>query len=139
LTKQQIPRKEFKSLKQESTSLANMLAGITHSRLIALAIDPLFPTNILAGTRGDAILKNYDGGQRWVSRQTDLPEVTISSLVHQLTFAPGTSRHVFSATSLSVFESNDGWQQSQSSQTIYFWSLCLETSAKEVFGECDKR
>jgi len=86
----------------------NMSAGMTHSRVIALAIDPLFPANILAGTKGDGVFKSYDGGQRWVSRRTGLHEVTISSVVHQLVFAPGSSSHVFAATSLGVFESNDG-------------------------------
>ncbi len=86
----------------------NMSAGMTHSRVITLAIDPLFPANILAGTKGDAVYKSYDGGQRWVSRRTGLHEVTISSVVHQVVFAPGSSNHVFAATSLGVFESNDG-------------------------------
>jgi len=86
----------------------NMSLGMTHSRVITLAIDPLFPANILAGTKGDAVYKSYDGGQRWVSRQTGLQEVTITSVVHQLVFAPGSSSHVFAATSLGVFESNDG-------------------------------
>jgi photosystem II stability/assembly factor-like uncharacterized protein len=90
------------------THWENMSAGMSHSRVIALAIDPLFPANILAGTKGDAVFKSYDGGQRWVSRQTGLHEVTISSVVHQLVFAPGSSSHVFAATSLGVFESNDG-------------------------------
>ncbi len=86
----------------------NMSSGMTHSRVIALAIDPLFPANILAGTKGDAVYKSYDGGQRWVSRRTGLHDVTISSVVHQLVFAPGSSNHVFAATSLGVFESQDG-------------------------------
>jgi photosystem II stability/assembly factor-like uncharacterized protein len=86
----------------------NMSAGMTHSRVIALAIDPLFPANIVAGTKGDAVYKSYDGGQRWVSRRTGLDDVTISSVVHQLVYAPGSSNHLFAATSLGVFESEDG-------------------------------
>jgi photosystem II stability/assembly factor-like uncharacterized protein len=86
----------------------NMSAGMTHSRVIALAIDPLFPANVVAGTKGDAVYKSYDGGQRWVSRRTGLDDVTISSVVHQLVFAPGSSNHLFAATSLGVFESEDG-------------------------------
>ncbi len=92
----------------------NMSSGMTHSRVIALAIDPLFPANVLAGTKGDAVFKSYDGGQRWVSRRTGLHDVTISSVVHQLVYAPGSSSHVFAATSLGVFESEDGgetWQK----------------------------
>ncbi len=89
-------------------SWEKMSAGMTHSRVIALAIDPLFPANILAGTKGDAVFKSYDGGQRWVSRRTGLHDATISSVVHQIVFAPGSSNHVFAATSLGVFESEDG-------------------------------
>lgn len=86
----------------------NMSAGMTHSRVIALAIDPLFPANIIAGTKGDAVYKSYDGGQRWISQRTGLHQVTISSVVHQVVFSPGSSSHVFAATSVGVFESNDG-------------------------------
>lgn len=92
----------------------NMSSGMTHSRVIALAIDPLFPANVLAGTKGDAVFKSYDGGQRWTSRRTGLHDVTISSVVHQLVYAPGSSSHVYAATSLGVFESEDGgetWQK----------------------------
>ena len=86
----------------------NMSQGMTHSRVIALAIDPLFPANILAGTKGDAVFKSFDGGQRWVSRRTGLDDVTISSVVHQIVFSPGSSNHIFAATSLGVFETEDG-------------------------------
>ena len=94
--------------RDEGRTWQNVSAGMTHSRVIALAIDPLFPANIVAGTKGDAVFKSYDGGQRWVSRRTGLDDVTISSVVHQLVFAPGSSSHVFAATSLGVFESEDG-------------------------------
>ena len=86
----------------------NMSQGMTYSRVIALAIDPLFPANILAGTKGDAVFKSFDGGQRWISRRTGLDDVTISSVVHQIVFSPGSSNHIFAATSLGVFETEDG-------------------------------
>jgi photosystem II stability/assembly factor-like uncharacterized protein len=94
--------------RDEGRTWQNMSSGMTHSRVITLAIDPLFPANIVAGTKGDAVFKSYDGGQRWVSRRTGLDDVTISSVVHQLVFAPGSSHHLFAATSLGVFESEDG-------------------------------
>jgi photosystem II stability/assembly factor-like uncharacterized protein len=94
--------------RDEGRTWQNMSAGMTHSRVITLAIDPLFPSNIVAGTKGDAVFKSYDGGQRWVSRRTGLDDVTISSVVHQLVFAPGSSSHIFAASSLGVFESEDG-------------------------------
>ena len=110
------------------TQWENMSTSMTHSRVIALAIDPLFPANILAGTKGDAVYKSYDGGQRWVSRRTGLHEVTISSVVHELVFAPGSSSHVWAATSLGVFESNDGgetWRKRMKGMTEVLMVISL--------------
>lgn len=119
--------------RDEGRTWQNMSPGMTHSRVIALAIDPLFPANIVAGTKGDAVYKSYDGGQRWVSRRTGLDDVTISSVVHQLVFAPGSSAHIFAATSLGVFESDDGGET---------WSKRME-GMKEVLMvvalDCDPR
>lgn len=95
----------------------NMSQGMTHSRVISLAVDPLFPANVVAGTKGDAVFKSFDGGQRWVSRRNGLDDVTISSVVHQVVFAPGSSHHIFAATSLGVFESEDGGE---------FWAKRME-------------
>ena len=85
----------------------NISQGMTHSRVISLAIDPLFPANIFAGTKGDAVYKSYNGGQSWASKRAGLDDVTISSVVHQLVFAPGSSEHIFAATSMGVFETED--------------------------------
>lgn len=85
----------------------NMSRGMSHSRVIALAIDPLLPANIYAGTKGDAVHKSFDGGQRWTPKRTGLDDITISSVVHQLVFVPVDSTHLFAATSMGVFESQD--------------------------------
>src|SRR3989449_5774853 len=42
-----------------------------------------------AGTKGDAVYKSYDGGQRWVSQRTGLDDVTVTSVVNQIVFDPG--------------------------------------------------
>ena len=86
----------------------NISQGMTHSRVISLAIDPLFSANVFAGTKGDAVFKSYNGGQSWVSKRAGLEDVTISSVVHQLVFVPGSSQRLFAATSMGVFESEDG-------------------------------
>ena len=78
-----------------------------HSRVISLAIDPLFPANVFAGTKGDAVFKSYNGGQSWASKRGGLEDVTISSVVHQLVFVPGSSKRIFAATSMGVFETED--------------------------------
>lgn len=85
----------------------NISKGMTHSRVISLAVDPLLPANVYAGTKGDAVFKSFNGGQHWTSQRKGLEGVTITAVVHELTFVPGSSQHLFAATSMGVFESED--------------------------------
>ena len=94
--------------RDEGDTWQNISRGMTHSRVISLAIDPLFSANVYAGTKGDAVFKSYNGGQNWVSQRHGLDGVTISSVVHELVFVPGSSTHLFAATSMGVFESETG-------------------------------
>ena len=91
--------------RDEGATWQNISRGMTHSRVISLAIDPLFSANVFAGTKGDAVFKSYNGGQNWISQRNGLDGVTISSVVHELLFMPGSSNHLFAATSMGVFES----------------------------------
>ena len=86
----------------------NISSGMTHSRVIALAIDPLLSANVLAGTKGDGVFKSYNGGQNWAAKRAGIENVTISTVVHQLVFVPGSGQHIFAATSMGVYESEDG-------------------------------
>ncbi|MCA9470414.1 MAG: hypothetical protein MRJ96_14555 [Nitrospirales bacterium] len=92
--------------RDEGATWQNISRGMTHSRVISLAIDPLFSANVYAGTKGDAVFKSYNGGQNWVSQRDGLDSVTISSVVHELVFVPGSSNHLYAATSMGVFESD---------------------------------
>ncbi len=86
----------------------NVSRGMTHSRVISLAIDPAYPATVFAGTKGDALFKSHNGGQTWVSKRSGLDEVTISSVVNQLLFDPKDPNHLFAATTMGVKESKDG-------------------------------
>ena len=72
----------------------NLSHGMSHSRVISMAIDPAYPATVYAGTKGDAVFKSYDGGQRWVSQRTGLDDVTISSVVNQFVFDPADKPHL---------------------------------------------
>jgi photosystem II stability/assembly factor-like uncharacterized protein len=87
---------------------AKMTAGMSHSRVISIAIDPSSPAVVYAGTKGDAVYKSYDGGQRWVGKNNGLEDVTMTSVVNQLVFDPGNADHLFAATTMGIFESSDG-------------------------------
>ena len=87
---------------------ANLTKGMSHSRVISMAIDPAYPATVYAGTKGDAVYKSHDGGQRWASMRAGLDDATISSVVNQFMFDPLDSQHILLATTMGVFESKNG-------------------------------
>jgi photosystem II stability/assembly factor-like uncharacterized protein len=86
----------------------NLSRGMSHSRVISMALDPLYPATVYAGTKGDAVYKSHDGGQRWTSMRLGLDDVTISSVVNQFLFDPVDSNHIYLATTMGVSETKDG-------------------------------
>jgi len=94
--------------RDEGRSWEAISHGMSHSRVIAMAIDPAYPATVYAGTKGDAVYKSYDGGQRWVSQRTGLDDVTVTSVVNQLVFDPSDNTHLWAATTMGIFESMDG-------------------------------
>lgn len=109
----------FKS-RDEGQTWENLSKGMTHSRVISLGIDPVYPATIYAGTKGDAVFKSFDGGQRWVSRRNGLDDVTISSVVNQFVFDPTDNGKIFVATTMGIFESRDAgdsWQKRMEGMT----------------------
>ncbi|MBI3603003.1 MAG: hypothetical protein HY205_00940 [Nitrospirae bacterium] len=91
----------------------NLSKGMSHSRVIAMAIDPVYPATVYAGTKGDAVYKSYDGGQRWVSQRAGLDDVTITSVVNQFVFDPQDNNRLAAATTMGVFETQNGGDQWQ--------------------------
>lgn len=85
----------------------NLSQGMSHSRVISMTLDPVYPATVYAGTKGDAVYKSYDGGQRWVSQRAGLDDVTVSSVVNQFVFDPADNNHLFAATTMGVFETKD--------------------------------
>ncbi len=86
----------------------NLSHGMSHSRVISMAIDPAYPATVYAGTKGDAVFKSHDGGQHWASMRSGLDDATISSVVNQFVFDPTDSNHIFLATTMGVSETKDG-------------------------------
>jgi photosystem II stability/assembly factor-like uncharacterized protein len=109
----------------------NLSKGMSHSRVISMAIDPAYPATIYAGTKGDAVYKSYDGGQRWVSQRVGLDDATISSVVNQFVFDPVQNTHLFAATTMGVFESTNGgdnWikRMEGMKEVLMVVTLCLD-------------
>ncbi len=78
-------------------------------RVTTLAIDPLLPAAIYAGTMGDAVYKSPDGGQHWLPRNVGLKEHV--SFINQFVFHPAASEQVYAATTVGAFYSKDAGRE----------------------------
>ncbi|HBR49103.1 MAG TPA: hypothetical protein DEA71_03350, partial [Nitrospira sp.] len=67
-------------------------------RVTTLAIDPLLPAAIYAGTMGDAVYKSPDGGQHWLPHNVGLKEHV--SFINQFVFHPAASEQIYAATTV---------------------------------------
>lgn len=94
--------------RDEGRTWEKISGGMSHSRVISMAIDPAYPATVYAGMKGDAVYKSYDGGQRWTAQKSGLDDVTFTSVVNQLVLDPADSNHLWAATSMGIFESTDG-------------------------------
>lgn len=81
-------------------------------RVTTLAIDPLLPATVYAGTMGDAVYKSPDGGQRWLPHNVGLKEHV--SFVNQFVFHPAMNETIYIATTVGVFYTKDAgraWEE----------------------------
>jgi photosystem II stability/assembly factor-like uncharacterized protein len=80
--------------------------------VLTLAIDPVHPATVYAGTMMDAVYKSPDGGQHWMPHNIGLKEHI--SVVNQFVFHPENSDRIYAATTVGVFFSSDGgrtWEE----------------------------
>ena len=116
---------------------SNISKGMSHSRVIAMAVDPTYPATVYAGTKGDAVYKSYDGGQRWASMRVGLDDATISSVVNQFVFDPYDSNHIFVATTMGIFETKSGggsWTKRMEGmkEVLMVVTLCMDPTRPAI-------
>ncbi|MDC8450263.1 MAG: YCF48-related protein [Nitrospira sp.] len=78
-------------------------------RVTTLAIDPLLPATIYAGTMGDAVYKSPDGGQHWLPHNVGLKEHV--SFVNQFVFHPALNDKIYIATTVGAFHTKDAGRE----------------------------
>lgn len=89
-----------------------MATDLSTYRVLSLAVDPLHPATVYAGTMFDAVYKSPDGGQRWIAHNAGLKEHV--SVVNQFVFDPRDTESIYTATTVGVFHSTDGgrlWEE----------------------------
>jgi photosystem II stability/assembly factor-like uncharacterized protein len=77
--------------------------------VVAIAIDPLHPDTVYAGSRTGGILKSTDGGTTWAAANTGLTDKHISTLI----IDPRDTDVLFTSTAGGVFRTGNGgetWQ-----------------------------
>lgn len=78
-------------------------------RVTTLAIDPLLPATIYAGTMGDAVYKSPDGGQHWLPHNVGLKEHV--SFINQFVFHPALSEKIYAATTVGAYYTKDAGRE----------------------------
>ena len=78
-------------------------------RVTTVAIDPILPATIYAGTMGDAVYKSPDGGQHWLPHNVGLKEHV--SFVNEFVFHPALSEKIYAATTVGAFYTKDGGRE----------------------------
>ncbi|MGD9852646.1 MAG: WD40/YVTN/BNR-like repeat-containing protein [Nitrospirales bacterium] len=81
---------------------------LSRTRVISLAVDPVLPANVFAGTMGDGTYKSSDGGRTWHQFNEGIQKGTISAIVNHLVFNPLGTEMIYAATTVGVFRSMDG-------------------------------
>lgn len=114
-----------------------IFAGMSHSRVLAIGIDPATPSTVYLGTKDDGVYSSYDGGRQWLSLRAGLDDVRVTAEVQQIVFAPGPNKRVFLATAMGVFESDvegKSWQKRMAGITnvLMVTALALDPGRLDV-------
>ncbi len=72
-----------------------MNTGLTYTYVYALALDPVSPTTLYAGTLGGVVFRSADGGVNWTAINTGLTNTSVNAL----TVDPATPTTVYAGTS----------------------------------------
>jgi photosystem II stability/assembly factor-like uncharacterized protein len=113
-----------------------MATDLSSYRVLSLALDPLHPASVYAGTMGDAVYKSPDGGQRWIAHNGGLKEHI--SVVNRFVFDPRDSETVYAATTVGVFRSTDGgrlWEDRMAGmkEVHIVFTITLDPTRPHVF------
>lgn len=103
--------------------------GLSHARVLSLAIHPTNNSTIYAGTLGDAVYRSVDGGNRWSIINAGLKEHVM--VVNAFIFYPQNPDTLLAATTVGVFKTTDGgmmWEDlpSKGMDSVYVVAAALD-------------
>src|SRR4029077_1906032 len=104
--------------------------GLTWSRrrfgspavyVIAVAVDPLSPNIVYAGTQNEGVFKSTDYGETWASVGSGL-----SGAITYLTVDPTKSGQLFASTATAFYLSEDGGKSWTSVLNMPAWTITID-------------
>jgi photosystem II stability/assembly factor-like uncharacterized protein len=125
-----------------SWNLSN--TGLTHTDVLALAIDPTNNQTIYAGT-DSGLFKSINGGLTWIESDSGIPIPTgrlFASSVQFLAIDPSNNMTIYAATNSGIFKSGNGgssWSAINNGMTgMYARSIAIDpTNTQTVYvGTC---
>jgi photosystem II stability/assembly factor-like uncharacterized protein len=102
-------------------------AGLTDRNVSSLAIDPVVPATVYAGTDG-GVFKSTDGGAHWIGASTGLTDLNVSALA----IGPSSSTTLYAVASARIFTSTDGgghWAAVNTTDLPEVYSLAIDALA----------
>ncbi len=109
--------------------------GLGHARIVSLAIHPVNPSTIYAGTLGDAVYRSVDGGNRWSIINAGMKEHV--TYVNAFVFHPQEPETILAATTVGFFKTdNDGmmWEELSNNglDSVYVVSAVLDSKDSNI-------
>ncbi len=90
----------------------------------SIAIDPVDPDIIFAGTRPGALFRTKDGGLKWDSLSVEIAEECPAVLIPRVTVLAGVAREPWLLTRWTTTTSGRGWR----------WTVCAAAATVEIPG-----
>jgi photosystem II stability/assembly factor-like uncharacterized protein len=94
--------------------------GLGNAQVLIVVVDPVKPTTLYAGTKGNGVFKSIDGAAHWSAAGSELSGPTTSGVVNAVAVDPITPATVYIGTEGGVYKSVDGgahWAASSSGLT----------------------
>ena len=97
-------------------------AGVSRPRMLAIAVDPYDPMDVMAGVEEGGCFRSRDGGDHWERIDSTWEEQPGNSDIHDIVILPGTPKVILVLTVISLYRSTDDGKS---------WT---RTGAREAWG-----
>jgi len=121
--------------RDEGATWITVTEGLGHARILSLAVHPTNPSQVYAGTLGDAVYRSVDGGHRWSIINAGMKEHV--AYVNGFVFYPQNPDAILAATTVGIFRTTNGgmaWEEmpSKGMDSVYTVSAALDPADPRI-------